>query len=448
MDIIRNINNSTFVWGQNTGSDDIFVPPSREECRKTLKKIKREKYPKDVLPPPERKEAEDAARKLKDLRMEITTKVARLNNGVVLLVDARPENVARIINQTSLRKAIVNNKAVLDYYAFNGKKYLAVIPKKIWEKADYRKNMDIYYASGQYHKDIVSVAHKVNVIDTAYNALCSPIDKAFNERASKIQNKYMRRSVSLMYGLFRTSVLIQILSKCPHVASIAGGLYMASFSAQIIFDFRGLVDFFKNSSDVELYTALGSLLAIGVNFKTIRGAMQSKNGGKKIVLSQDGTVKEYKLGSKTAEHVAAKDTGGRIGQKADVPAEKPPAQKSQTGQSTERTETKINLKEFTREKAVKKYDQASTPADKIKVAEEVSNGTYPNISVNLYVRIAEELLKTRPRNYHMRLTKIYNNMDKMCRKGKISNREKLEFMNLLKANNHKVNSKGRVVKIK
>ncbi|MFH1452588.1 MAG: hypothetical protein ABIH00_01245 [Armatimonadota bacterium] len=232
-----------------------------------------------------------------------TLKLRYLHNGIILLEGVTPSNIKLVYKRFG--KGFKSGKTVLEPgYNHNGRPYMAVMSKRIWETKDFLKGMGDYYGSGQYWKDIVKTSHDINIADRGYNAVMDPVDKAFSVGVGKIKNEHIRCFLYTLYGYARTQVLISLLSICPHVAAVAGGFYLASFTCQIIFDFRGLVDFFKHASSEELCNFLGSLTAIGANVSGIKRTLK----GKKVTISGNGKLKAENIKGDVKDTVA-KDKG-------------------------------------------------------------------------------------------------------------------------------------------
>lgn len=228
-----------------------------------------------------------------------------VNEECFILENVTPQNMKTVYDK--FRKELVSgSRVMIPNYIYNNKVCLLTVPKTTWENADWWAGMSQYWESGRAGKEVADMADSINIINTGYNALWSPVDKAFIERVKKIKNRALKDSLCMFYGSFKTKVLVEILAGCPYVNAVAGGLYLASFGCRMIFDFRGIVDSIKNSSEEELFILAGSLLAIGSSGKSIKKSFS----GKKTTLGKGGALETKNVTN--MKNQVAKDTAGQV----------------------------------------------------------------------------------------------------------------------------------------
>lgn len=437
MDFIKNIgdyNNDKLIAFGNNGGGQVFTPPTKESSRRVLEKVKKKK-------------AEIKALREKVIEQQNTPIVLTyLNNGVILLKNVNTENIKLIFDRHSSNQAAINIReglrcgtSVLSIYKYEGNIYLAVMPAKMWKVRDWWKNYKAYCFSmfnGQYGKDIADRAEKINFVNTAYNWALGPVDKAFKNRADKISNVYLRRSLYALYGFFRAKVLIELLSINKWVGAGAASLYIVMIGARVIFDFRGIVDFFKNASWEEIWMLIGSLGAIGASGKNISKAFS----GKKVSIGKGGQIKTEPIKG-SVEQQAAADTGGAArpagaGGQASAPEQptsgtgagqtqvQPPRPPEETatrgGQPARQAAAEV---EGLRQSLQEKFDTAQTGKEKIAAAEEsCAKGQY-DLAKKLYLMTAGWLGSSKPRGWNAQIEKIYRKLQDMVDKGQIDGYE-------------------------
>lgn len=210
-----------------------------------------------------------------------------LNEDCFILENVTPKNIRIMYNKFS-SELISGKRMIMPNYFFNNKRCFLSIPAKTWKTMDWCAGMAKWWDSGEQGKEIADTSDKINIINTGYEALWSPIDKAFIERAKKIKTGTLKDSIFLFYGFIKTKILTEILALNPVVAAAAGGLYIASISCRIIFNFESIIDFIKNAPEEELFMQMGSFAGAASTGKSIRKSL----AGKKISFTKKGLIIE------------------------------------------------------------------------------------------------------------------------------------------------------------
>lgn len=301
-----------------------------------------------------------------------------VNEECFILENVTPQNMKTVYDK--FRKELVSgSRVMIPNYIYNNKVCLLTVPKTTWENADWWAGMSQYWGSGRAGKEVADMADSINIINTGYNALWSPVDKAFIERVKKIKNRALKDSLCMFYGSFKTKVLVEILAACPYVAAVAGGLYLASFGCRMIFDFRGIVDSIKNSSEEELFILIGSLFAIGSSGKSIKKSFS----GKTTIIGKDGALKTKNVTD--MKNQVAKDTAGQV-----LPqGTKPPIKTSRSRTLTPEQIKIINL----RENIIKRFNSAKTIKEKLEIIRSAFMERQFKLSAKLCSRILDSMLK-------------------------------------------------------
>lgn len=376
---IRFFADSHFIFAQKNNSPKIFTPPTKEECENTIKKIGEQKQ-----------KLEEA--KLKAAIIHFTP----LPNGVKLFDpnDIKPKLIPLILKHPNFKEDFQNNRIVLDFYNYDGKQYLAVIPKHIWEKLDYKKNMDAYYASRQYWKDISSTASKINVVNTAFNCVFDKIDHYAKKALDKVPNACIRRTLYFFYGVFKGKVLTTILTRNPYVLAVSGGLFIADFGLRIIFDFGSIIDLFKNGTWEQISEMLGTFAGAGLSSKGIKNTFR----GKKVSIKRTGEI----------ETTPTIDTElAQIQQKATQ--QKPPEVPYEGSKAIAVPKKTTNPSKSIQNMCM--IFRSATLEEKLNIAKTSLDLGYPRLAASFYREIAR-LVSEIPKSGYVIFTECYKGMKK------------------------------------
>lgn len=353
-------------------------------------------------------------------------KLIYLKNGVILLENFNQENKKLVYDK--FKQDLADRKYHIDpayafsnpdkTYSFSNKPHVALIPRQLWEAQDYKKGMEEYCKSGQYLKDIIKTSSELNIPEFVF----TPIDNAFKSKADLIGNKNSRYSAYFLYGFLRTTAISALCSVCPIIGAEAGSLYLFSTSMQIIFDFNGLIEGFKNSRPEDIAMYLGVVLN---NLSSLVSKLaRSAKGSKKISIDKNGKVSEKPM---TKQEIAA--TNNKFFQYA-----------------FKKLKNQKNPKIQDFEKILSK---ATSFADKIQVIKLANKKGFYKFAADNYLKLGKEALSAKPLppsstpgafDYEKRLKEIYKlllEIEKNCSgKDKQSVTENIKkFENLLIKNN-------------
>jgi len=410
-------------FGKNT-KEDIFTPPTKDECEKALNKFKTNVYSCTKL--------SNGVLLFGEINIDDVGKILRgykdgynLKNALSVMKD---KGLFDAVRQGELYEKFKNNELMLGFYVYKGKIYAALIPVNVYQDYDYKQGMWKYYA-GIYRKDVVktadSINEKYNLPNSAYNLIWSPIDKVFYEGAPGwFPEDSTRYFAYIGYSCFKTAVFAWLLSKCPIVAAYAGGFYLASLTLHVIFDFRGMTEVFERGNPEEICTFLGTVIGLLSSWRSISKA--GKDSAVTKISIVRGKLKLETIKGDVAQQVA-KDTGKNA---EELQGGATKGSKASQARASAREALNEETRQL-RDRLRKEYNYAKDISTKemLKVADNALKAKQYGLSSKFYAGTAKVIFSSSNPSY-LQVAKIYNNLTKIVweNKNSLSNLRKVEKM--------------------